>query len=80
VWRVGRKLGRTLYKDDICVGMVDTPELARAIVLAMNAKEVIKAACLVVDAWDNTQPPPFSDARSPKQQLIDAVRDFERPQ
>jgi len=31
-WRVGRKLGRTLYKDDVVVGMVDTPELASEIV------------------------------------------------
>ena len=35
-WRVGRKLGRTLYKDDACVGMVDTPELAVEIVHSMN--------------------------------------------
>ena len=38
-WRTGRKLGRTLYLDEVCVGMVDTPELARAIVEAMNGKE-----------------------------------------
>lgn len=36
MWRVGRKLGRTLYVDDVCVGMVDTPELAARIVAAMN--------------------------------------------
>jgi hypothetical protein len=35
-WRVGRKLGRTLYKEDACVGMVDTPELATEIVARMN--------------------------------------------
>lgn len=35
-WRVGRKLGRTIYRDDECVGMVDTPEIAAAIVAAMN--------------------------------------------
>jgi hypothetical protein len=35
-WRVGRKLGRTLYVDGVCVGMVDTPALALAIVAAMN--------------------------------------------
>lgn len=35
-WRVGRKLGRTLYIDDQCVGMVDTPELAAAIVGSLN--------------------------------------------
>jgi hypothetical protein len=35
-WRVGRTLGRTLYRDDVCVGMVDTPELAAEIVEKMN--------------------------------------------
>jgi hypothetical protein len=35
-WRVGRKLGRTLYRDDVCVGMVDSPEIAAEIVAAMN--------------------------------------------
>ena len=46
-WRVGRKLGRTLYKDDRCVGMVDTPELAAEIVAAMN-----EAADAPAPAWD----------------------------
>jgi hypothetical protein len=35
-WRQGRKVGRTLYVDDVLVGLVDTPELAREIVEAMN--------------------------------------------
>jgi len=39
-WRVGRKLGRTLYRDEICVGMVDTEVIAQAIVERMNAAEV----------------------------------------
>lgn len=38
-WRVGRKLGRTLYIGDECIGMVDTPELATSIVAAMNARQ-----------------------------------------
>jgi hypothetical protein len=38
-WRVGRKLGRTLYRDGVCVGMVDTVEIAEAIAAAMNAQE-----------------------------------------
>ncbi len=38
VWRRGRKVGRTLYREDVLVGVVDTPELAAAIVNAMNAK------------------------------------------
>ena len=36
-WRAGRSIGRTLYIGDKCIGMVDTPELAAAIVEAMNA-------------------------------------------
>ncbi len=41
-WRVGRKLGRTLYKDEVCIGMVDTPALAAEIVARMNAEETPK--------------------------------------
>jgi hypothetical protein len=46
-WRVGRHLGRTLYIDDQVVGMVDTVELAAAIVDAMNGAG--DAEPLVVD-------------------------------
>lgn len=35
-WRVGRTLGRTLYLDGHCVGMVDTVALATQIVDALN--------------------------------------------
>jgi hypothetical protein len=35
-WRAGAKLGRTLYRNDRCVGMVDSPELAAEIVAALN--------------------------------------------
>lgn len=42
--RTGRTLGRTLYlvtgedwRDHQCIGIVDTPELAEAIVAAVNA-------------------------------------------
>lgn len=38
MWRVGRKLGRTVYRDDVLVGMMDTAELAQAVVNAMNAR------------------------------------------
>lgn len=38
-WRIGAKLGRTLYMGDRCIGMVDTPGLAIMIVQAMNAVE-----------------------------------------
>jgi hypothetical protein len=49
-WRVGRSLGRTLYiqvgeepsKDDQCIGMVDTREIAGRIVTAMNEAERLR--------------------------------------
>jgi hypothetical protein len=33
---VGTKVGRTLYRDEQLVGLVDTPELAAEIVDALN--------------------------------------------
>lgn len=36
-WRVGRKVGRTIYDaNDVLIGLVDTPELARFIVNSVN--------------------------------------------
>ncbi len=35
-WRVGRKLGRTLYIGDDLVGMMDSPQLADFVVTAVN--------------------------------------------
>lgn len=43
MWRVGRKLGRTLYRDDVCVGMVDTRELAEEMVRSLNLFEAALA-------------------------------------
>lgn len=45
IWRVGRKLGRTIYAQfaeepsdgDLLLGMMDTPELAQQVVLDHNA-------------------------------------------
>lgn len=37
-WRTGRRVFRTLYLDGNLVGLVDTKELADAIVAAMNAR------------------------------------------
>ncbi len=31
-WRVGRTLGRTLYLDGVCIGMLDDPRLAALVV------------------------------------------------
>jgi hypothetical protein len=38
-WRVGRKVGRTIYEGDTLVGVMDTPELAALVVEAVNAAE-----------------------------------------
>ncbi len=43
-WRIGRSVGRTIYavvgedasKDDVLVGMMDTPALAIEVVMAHN--------------------------------------------
>lgn len=35
-WRVGRKVGRTVYIGDELVGLMDTPELAETVVRAVN--------------------------------------------
>lgn len=53
VWRVGRKLGRTLYLDDHVIGMVDTPELAARIVFALI--EVPKLRASLSAAWSVRQ-------------------------
>jgi hypothetical protein len=44
-WRVGRSVGRTVYaqigdepsKQDVLIGLMDTPELARLVCAAVNA-------------------------------------------
>lgn len=36
LWRVGRKVGRTIYEGDKLIGMMDTPELASRVVAAVN--------------------------------------------
>lgn len=38
-WRVGRRVGRTIYLLDALVGMMDTPALAREATDALNAAE-----------------------------------------
>lgn len=37
-WRTGSKLGRTLYRDEVFVGCMDTPELAAEVVAALNGR------------------------------------------
>ena len=47
-WRVGRKLGRTLYVDEVFVGMVDTPELAAKMVHALNEERPVDERAQIV--------------------------------
>ena len=68
-WRVGRTVGRTVYrqtgndpaKGDELIGLMDTPELARQVVGAVNARcvseddDTLKAvadALAGVDGWE----------------------------
>ena len=37
-WRVGRKVGRTIYDGDTLIGVMDTPELAAVVVEAVNRR------------------------------------------
>jgi len=43
-WRTGKKLGRTLYRDGVCVGMVDSSLVAEEIVVGLNACDEVVAA------------------------------------
>jgi hypothetical protein len=36
MWRVGRKLGRTLYLDGVCIGMLDDARVAALVVEALE--------------------------------------------
>lgn len=42
LWRVGRRVGRTIYRDDVLVGMMDTAEDAALVVEGMNAAERVR--------------------------------------
>ena len=42
LWRVGRKVGHTIYRDNVLVGMMDTPELAQLVMDAMNLNDRTK--------------------------------------
>jgi hypothetical protein len=46
---VGRKLGRTLYLDERCVGMLDDARLARALVEGLTLLDDLDESSLDVD-------------------------------
>jgi len=50
--RAGRKVGRTLYDvdTDALIGVVDTPELAAAIVSAVNERDALRERLRVSEA------------------------------
>lgn len=50
-WRVGRNLGRTLYLDDECVGMLDDARLARALVEGLALLDELAERELAPDGW-----------------------------
>lgn len=68
-WRVGHTLGRTIYLDGQVVGLVDTPQYARAIVDALNHVDATAphgvGTCGMCGAsahptaygWDHDEPP-----------------------
>ncbi|MBI4020713.1 MAG: hypothetical protein HY369_00555 [Candidatus Aenigmarchaeota archaeon] len=76
-WRVGRTVGRTLYRDGELVGLMDTRGLAAEIVHAMNVAEESKPQPerpfdptapslleIVEEIWrDNPEPPPPSQQK-----------------
>lgn len=47
-WRVGRKVGRTIYRGDTLIGVMDTPELAREAVEART--RLARAVSLLEEA------------------------------
>jgi hypothetical protein len=54
-WRVGKKLGRTLYRDDSLVGLVDTADDAAEIVQAMNGEDSQEAVRLRRELEDQVE-------------------------
>lgn len=44
VWRVGRKVGRTIYADEALIGVMDRREDAAAVVAAQNELRDLESA------------------------------------
>jgi hypothetical protein len=52
IWRVGNNpFGRTLFRGDVCVGMVDTEAIAEEIVAAMNGTPIQWWGIRDVSGW-----------------------------
>ena len=44
-WRTGRKVGRTIYANDVLIGVMDRAEDAARVVMACNAHDELLEAC-----------------------------------
>lgn len=54
VWRVGRKVKRTVYVGEVLVGLMDTPALAEQVVTAVNAAQPPPAVEVAADELTTT--------------------------
>jgi len=74
-WKVGRKVGRTLYDGDELIGLMDTRELAARVVAAVNSEEVFlrELAQHVVDYFGEGELTPSADGCS---ELRDRAREL----
>ena len=67
-WRVGRTVGRTLYFRGNLVGVMDTPELAARVIVALQRLQPDAPASPAVTAWRA-----LSDEA--REEVIDWIRD-----
>lgn len=77
-WRVGRTLGRTIYRNDQCVGIVDTPELAECIVDSANRP----ASASYVEGWNAAIDKVLAwlkDSSTPPDYFIETISEWAMP-
>jgi hypothetical protein len=84
-YRVGRHLGRTIYRHNQLIGVMDTPEDGRLVVDALNAAERIPAtiAALAADCGCPCRTEPIQitrhtdvcSARQAARRLADTIDD-----
>jgi hypothetical protein len=59
VWKVGGKLGCSLYLDDVIVGRVNSTEIAASIVQAMNRGQLLQS--MLSGEWEGPEEPMLRD-------------------
>lgn len=47
IYRVGKKLGRTIYRDDVLIGIMDTADDASTVVRSLNRIDVERGVVTV---------------------------------